>query len=550
MNTTQSSIENTTDQSTAYYERLIIRNMYLNLIEKKRKKKELNTILNPEKIRKFKPIKMNSSEIQKILQEFINDLDIKNSFYPSYLMTVSNQFKIQVIKKQIKDFLPRGSQASIKDLGNIQTEEWKRAKACAKEKIKREKTYAILENSLDMNSMFDFFTKDAFLIVRKAKLLACLLDRPYVTSELLLLAISSNSKTLPLRGIRKCLNLSNINAANVAHYLLKFEDELYRDYGIPPIYTPWDNFVENLENTSFGQKIKTKFQFVQSFIDIDSDKFSSDENSIKKIFKFVSNKLKINKEQNYFNWIFKIFKSFKQYCFSDLFINHSSTILEEFSELFEIIIEEMPPALYSSIFPKPVIRDIPFSTELEEIFERLDDELFVYKSPVISSETLFIAMMECRDSNAGKMIRNLCQSEMEWYVLRYRLMKRLHTQEVALRNEPLNQRFFAYLLRIQLTDQYFNRMLNRGLLSLALPLYRTELILNSLNLSVSESLNQKLKEQVKESIKNSNLISKRYYLETFVNETINLEKKNETSIKEDSNEFENNDFELIVNKAV
>jgi hypothetical protein len=56
--------------------------MYLDLIEKKRKKKELNTILNPEKIRKFKPIKMNSSEIQKILQEFINDLDIKNSFYP------------------------------------------------------------------------------------------------------------------------------------------------------------------------------------------------------------------------------------------------------------------------------------------------------------------------------------------------------------------------------------------------------------------------------------------------------------------------------------
>jgi spore coat polysaccharide biosynthesis predicted glycosyltransferase SpsG len=55
---------------------------------------------------------------------------------------------------------------------------------------------------------------------------------------------------------------------------------------------------------------------------------------------------------------------------------------------------------------------------------------------------------------------------------------------------------------------------------------------------------------VKESIKNSNLISKRYYLETSVNETINLENKNEILIKEDSNEFENNDFELIVNKAV
>jgi len=95
-------------------------------------------------------------------------------------------------------------------------------------------------------------------------------------------------------------------------------------------------------------------------------------------------------------------KSFKEYCFSDLFINHTSIILEEFSELFEMILEEMPPALYSSIFPKPIIRDIPFSTELEEIFERLDHELFVYKSPVISTETLFIAMMECRDSNAGK----------------------------------------------------------------------------------------------------------------------------------------------------
>ena len=76
--------------------------MYLDLIEKKRKKKELNTTLTSEKIRKFKPTKMNSFEIQKILQEFINDLDIKNSFYPKYLMTVSNQFKIQIIKQQIK----------------------------------------------------------------------------------------------------------------------------------------------------------------------------------------------------------------------------------------------------------------------------------------------------------------------------------------------------------------------------------------------------------------------------------------------------------------
>jgi len=542
MNTTQYSIENTTDQSTAYYERLIIRNMYLRLIERKREKKELNTILSNEKIRKFKPIKMNSFEIQKILQEFISNLDVKSSFYPKYRMTVSSQFKIQILKEQIKNFLPRGSQASIKDLGNIQTEEWKRAKACAKEKIKREKTYAILENSLDMNSMFDFFTKDAFLIVRKAKLLACLLDRPYVTSELLLLAISSNSKNLPLKGIRGCLNLSNINAANVAHCLLKFEDELYRDYGIPPIYTPWDNFLENLDNTSFGQKIKTKFKFVESFFNRNKDKFFG--NSTKKMFT-----LKGEENQNDFNRFFQIFDSCKRYFQSDLFLNQTSTLLEEFSELFEIIIEEMSPALYSSIFPKPVIRDIPFSTELEEIFERLDDELFVYKSPVISTETLFIAMMECRDSNAGKIIQNLCQSEMEWYVLRYRLMKRLHIQEVALRNEPINQRFFAYLLRIQLTDQYFNRMLNRGLLSLALPLYRTELVLNSLTASVSESLNQKLQTQVKESIKNNSLISERYYSDAFAIKTVNLEPNNEILIEKDLNPIEDIGRESNVNKV-
>jgi hypothetical protein len=190
--------------------------MYLRLLEKKREKKDTNTILNEEKIHKFKPTKMNSFEIQRILQELIGDLDIKSSFYPQHLISVSKQFKIQILKEQIKNFLPRGSQVSIKDLGNIQTEEWKRAKTCAKEKIKREKTYAILETSLDMNSMFDFFTKDAFLIIRKAKLLACLLDRPYVTSELLLLAISSNSRNFPLKGIRKYLNLSNINGVNIS----------------------------------------------------------------------------------------------------------------------------------------------------------------------------------------------------------------------------------------------------------------------------------------------------------------------------------------------
>lgn len=567
MNTIESSVENTiiTNQSPVYYERLVIRNMYLRLLEKKREKKEVNTILNQEKIHKFKPTKMNSFEIQKILQEFISDLDIKSSFYPQHLMTLSRQFKIQILKEQIKNFLPRGSQVSIKDLGNIQIEEWKRAKTCAKEKIKREKTYAILETSLDMNSMFDFFTKDAFLIIRKAKLLACLLDRPYVTSELLLLAISSNSRNFPLKGIRKYLNLSNINATNVAHCLLELEDELYRDYGIPPIYTPWDNFVENLDKTSFGQKIKTKRQFIESLInghnndliqkndnniiEVKTKKFIENKtlfssfsnyfkNPITKTFKLLLNNLITNKNHNDFNWIIRIIESFKNYFQSDLFITHASKIVEEFSELFEITIEEMPPALYSSIFPKPIIRDIPFSTELEEIFERLDDELFVYKSPVISSETLFIAMMECRNSNAGKMIQKLCQNEMEWYVLRYRLMKRLHTQEVALRNEPINQRFFAYLLRIQLTDQYFNRMLNRGLLSVALPLYRTELIFNSLTSEVSENLNKKLKEQVKESIANSTLMSKRYYLKNSEIEIINIEQE-ETFSEKIQNDFEN-----------
>lgn len=80
--------------------------------------------------------------------------------------------------------------------------------------------------------------------------------------------------------------------------------------------------------------------------------------------------------------------------------------------------------------------NIPYSHELNIIFEKAaENALSRFKTPVITPEILFITMMEDNESRVGKIIRKMCENSLQWYLIRYKLLKRLHYHEVNIRNE-------------------------------------------------------------------------------------------------------------------
>ena len=100
-----------------------------------------------------------------------------------------------------------------------------------------------------------------------------------------------------------------------------------------------------------------------------------------------------------------------------------------------------------------------------------------FKTPVINSDILFITLMEEKTSKAGKLIRKLINNDTNWYLLRYRLIKRLHNQEVLIRSEiTKNQHYFAYLMKTRFSEFDFNKLIKSELLLTAVSFFRNSLI--------------------------------------------------------------------------
>ena len=73
-----------------------------------------------------------------------------------------------------------------------------------------------------------------------------------------------------------------------------------------------------------------------------------------------------------------------------------------------------------------------------------------FKTPVITSEILFLTLMENTESKAGKLIQTQILTSAEWHLLRYRLIKSLHKNESLIRSDVMkNQHYFAYLLKTE-----------------------------------------------------------------------------------------------------
>lgn len=148
-------------------------------------------------------------------------------------------------------------------------------------------------------------------------------------------------------------------------------------------------------------------------------------------------------------------------------------------------------------------KKISYSTEMYNFFENVaENSLTRFKTPVITPEILFISMMEARTKNMGRVIRKILQTDANWYLLRYKLIKRIHAQEVSIRTEvELNQQYFAYLLKINLSEIQFDRLIESGLLSLGVEVFRSNIITEVLALNLFDTLEVDIRRSIKATSK-------------------------------------------------
>lgn len=258
------------------------------------------------------------------------------------------------------------------------------------EKRRRHQTYMALDYFLCAVTYFDFFSSDAFKIVKNAKYLAQICNKN-VTSELLLLPFFSYPS---------------------------YVSKVLGDFDIT------QNEIETIIASLQGKKKENFLQKQQKFL---KEKFLN----IKGFF--IKEKLALN-------------------------------------------------------------QNIKFSHEVNKIFEKASENaLSRFKTPVISPEILFITIIEDKNTKASKIIKKFLKKDIDWYLLRYKLIKRIHNQESNLRSEVIkNQHYFAYLMKIQLTDFEFNKLIENEALAKGVSLFRNTLVSDILKKDLFEDISKEI----------------------------------------------------------
>lgn len=143
-------------------------------------------------------------------------------------------------------------------------------------------------------------------------------------------------------------------------------------------------------------------------------------------------------------------------------------------------------------------KNLCYSYETNQIFEKASENaLNRFKTPVITPEILLLTILEEKNSRAGKLLKKLLKTETEWFLLRYKILKKLHNQEVQIRNEiSKNQQYFGYLLKTQLSDQEFEKLLDKKMLEESVSTFRNLLVVEILEKNIFEILENDVKQSI------------------------------------------------------
>ena len=138
------------------------------------------------------------------------------------------------------------------------------------------------------------------------------------------------------------------------------------------------------------------------------------------------------------------------------------------------------------------------SYEITILYEKASENAMVrFKTPIITSEILFLTLLE-NNSKIIKLLKKKLNSDLDWYLLKYKLIKRIHLEESKIREEIVkNQHFFGYLLKLQLTNSEFNILLKNNLLQIGVLLFRNTIVSELLQININNILFSDIKKSIK-----------------------------------------------------
>lgn len=150
---------------------------------------------------------------------------------------------------------------------------------------------------------------------------------------------------------------------------------------------------------------------------------------------------------------------------------------------------------------EPVIinQNVPYSREVNQIFTQSAEAASIrFKTPIISSEIIFLTLMEDKIYSTSKIIKKMVGSQSEWYLLRFKLIKHLHNQESNIRSEvSKNQQYFAYLLKTQLPEKEFDKLLETKNLKKGILLFRNTLVSEIMQIDLFKNIFNEIKKSIK-----------------------------------------------------
>ena len=143
--------------------------------------------------------------------------------------------------------------------------------------------------------------------------------------------------------------------------------------------------------------------------------------------------------------------------------------------------------------------NLPYSTQVNLLFEKAaENALIRFKTPVITSEILFLTLIESTNIKTAKVIQNQILSEIDWHLLRYRLIRSLHNDESIIKSEVTkNQQYFAYLLKTELTEVEFNKLIETTSLVEGVQLFRNMLINQLTKVNIFRLISSEIKKSIK-----------------------------------------------------
>lgn len=221
-----------------------------------------------------------------------------------------------------------------------------------------------------------------------------------------------------------------------------------------------------------------------------------------KILKNSLNLTKISKEEkvtldifflSFFDSNLELFSFLKEFGLDEEFLEEllPSFILKDTSNLLFNVLTVKED--------KKLGKEIEFSYDLHKIFEKAsENSLIRFKTPVITPEILFLTLLEQSNSKISKVLKKALGSKVNWYLFRYTLIKRIHFQESIIRGEiNKSKHYFAYLLKLHLTEIEFKRLIENQLLETGINLFRNSLISEILKANFFDSLNLDIKNSMK-----------------------------------------------------